>query len=190
MPRCRECKEKFVPRKFLQKYCMEKDVCITAFLASVKKTNEKKIKAETNKRLGVIRASLMTHKDWMGLLQKVFNTWIRMRDAHLPCISCGTTANVEYAAGHFYPTTYGILRFHEDNVHKQCNKHCNMMLRGNLHPYRIALEKKIGADRLAWLDAHAHDEVKLSVADIQDKIADYKLRIKTIKNKEHEKQNN
>lgn len=128
------------------------------------------------------KAKLMTHGEWLKMLQVVFNIFIRLRDKDLPCISCGTTANVEYAAGHFYPTTYSALRFNEDNVHKQCNKNCNMMKRGNLHEYRVALEKKISPDRLRRLDEIKHLEMKMSIPEIKEKLAYYRSQIKLLRN--------
>ena len=81
---------------------------------------------------------------------EVFNAWIRERDKEKPCISCGM-ARVEQA-GHFYSAGHhNALRFNEDNVHGQCVR-CNYYLSGNLNRYRVNLEKKIGAEKLARLD--------------------------------------
>jgi hypothetical protein len=43
------------------------------------------------------------------------------------------------------------MRFLEDNCHGQCVQ-CNYYKHGNLIPYRIELEKRIGSERLAMLD--------------------------------------
>lgn len=83
--------------------------------------------------------------------QTVFNAWIRERDKGQPCISCGNTTELQ--AGHYYSAGhFPQLRFNEDNVHGQCLR-CNYFVCGNLTPYRVNLEKKIGAERLATLDA-------------------------------------
>jgi hypothetical protein len=140
----------------------------------------KKDARDWTKQKRELKDKLLTHKDYLQLLQKVFNQYIRLRDKDLGCISCGTRKDVEYAAGHFYPTTYQFLRFNEDNVHKQCNKHCNMMLRGNLNEYRPALELKIGVERLQWLHAHRHDKLDLSIPEIKDLIKFYKLKTKSL----------
>lgn len=181
MPRCAHCKTKFTAKYFLQRYCMETDECMTAFTEFAKEktqeANEKKWKAEKK----VLKEKGLTHSDHIQLLQKVFNTFIRFRDKNEPCISCGTTKGVEYAAGHFYPTTYQYLRFNEDNVHKQCNKHCNMMKRGNLQEYRINLEAKIGFDRLQKLHNERHLKLELSIPEIKELIVLYKNKIKEFK---------
>lgn len=84
------------------------------------------------------------------LAQKFFNAYIRKRDAHLQCISCGTGSPAN--AGHFYSEGhYKTLRWNEDNVHGQCIR-CNHFLHGNLNSYRINLEKKIGKEALLILD--------------------------------------
>lgn len=160
--KCKSCGGTYTPRSSFQKVCSYK--CAIVLINELRWKGEKKI----------LKEKLKTHKDWIQQLQKVFNAYIRFRDKDLPCISCGTNQNVEYAAGHFYPTTYQFLRFNEDNVHKQCNKHCNMMLRGNLNEYRPHLEKKIGKDKLDWLYDHRHDRLDLSIPEIKKLINHYK----------------
>ena len=82
--------------------------------------------------------------------QTVFNSFIRQRDSHLPCISCKT--GIAAQAGHFYSAGhYSALRFNEDNCNGQCVR-CNYFLSGNLNSYRIHLEVKIGPERLLKLD--------------------------------------
>jgi hypothetical protein len=85
--------------------------------------------------------------------QKVFNAWIRKRDENKPCISCGSYNTAH--ASHFYAAgSYSGLRFTEDNCHLSCAS-CNTYKHGNLHEYRIGLEKKIGKQRLEQLDQKA-----------------------------------
>lgn len=179
MPRCRKCREKFVARVFMQKYC-EKDACISAFLESLKEERQKKQRAEAKKR----KEALLTHKDWLNILQKVFNTFIRLRDKDEPCISCGTTSKtIKYDAGHYFTVGgYPNVRFDEDNVHKQCSNNCNMKLSGNIIEYRPRLIKKIGEERFEALEFRARNESgKLSIPEIKEKIAYYKQRIKELK---------
>jgi hypothetical protein len=86
------------------------------------------------------------------LAQKLFNQYIRMRDKDLPCISCGTTNDIQYHASHFKPAGgYSYLRFDESNVHKGCVR-CNTYLSGNLVPYRVALIEKIGIEEVERLE--------------------------------------
>lgn len=84
--------------------------------------------------------------------QSEFNKWIRKRDQDLGCISC--QGKVEQA-GHFYNAGQNsALRFHPDNCAGQCVQ-CNYYRSGNLIPYRINLEKRIGKQRLDLLDSTA-----------------------------------
>jgi len=64
---------------------MEKDECIKAFTDSVAKDKEKEWQKEKKER----KEALMSHSEWLKLLQSTFNTFIRMRDKGRECISCG-----------------------------------------------------------------------------------------------------
>jgi len=136
---------------------------------------------EERKELFELKKSILTHKDWIKMYQTVFNTWIRLRDKDLQCISCDTPMiNRKGDASHYYPTTYQFLRFNEDNVHLGCVT-CNQYKHGNLQEYLPRIEKKIGVDKLQWLHAHRHDVLKISIPEIQEKIKYYKQLIKTLK---------
>lgn len=106
--------------------------------------------------------------------QFYFNRFIRNRDRHLGCISCEKGAVED--AGHFYPSTYSALRYHEWNLNGQCSYNCNRMKSGNLHEYRKGLIKKIGAEKVQWLDDHAHDKVKWDRLDLIQIIEKYKAK--------------
>lgn len=85
--------------------------------------------------------------------QEVFNAYIRKRDQDERCISCqkGAVEN----AGHYLPAgSYTAYRFNEENVHGQCI-HCNKYLHSNAVWYRRNLVKKIGADRVEFLEGSA-----------------------------------
>ena len=183
MPVCKQCKDKFIPKYFLQKHCMKNDVCVRAELdmkyAQKQKQEKKALKEDTAERA----KKLMRYGDYIQLLQVQFNAFIRARDKDAGCISCGNTNADVYAAGHFYPTTYQYLRFNEDNVHKQCNKYCNMMKRGNLLEYRPRLIEKIGLERVLMLDNTRHCTLQLSIPEIQEKIIYYKNKIKVLNSK-------
>jgi hypothetical protein len=169
--KCKHCKEVFQKTQPLQFVCSPK--CAIDYS---KKEKVNKINKETRE----MKKALLTHKDYIKMLQVVFNTFIRTRDKDEACISCGTRNDVQYAAGHFYPTTYQYLRFNEDNVHKQCNKKCNMMQSGNLVEYRPQLEEKIGFDRLQTLHNNRHKRLELSIPEIKDLIKIYKEKTKAL----------
>jgi hypothetical protein len=98
------------------------------------------------------KEALKTRQDWIREAQKWFNRYIRLRDKDEPCISCGRHHQGQYHAGHFRTTAAAPqLRFHEDNVHKQCQP-CNVHHSGNLLEYRKRLIQKIGAERVEQLE--------------------------------------
>ena len=115
--------------------------------------------------------------------QKAFNEFIRLRDAHLPCVSCSNPADWhgQWHAGHY--KTVGArpdLRFNEDNCHKQCSR-CNNFLSGNLAVYTWALELKIGKERLSTLDVEGSPK-KYTAEDYAAITKIYQQKIKVLKN--------
>ena len=142
------CKKKFTPTQFAQVVCDWK--------CSIEYDKQKKAKKE-KKQLTIDRREfkLNDKKTQKNLAWKAFSRFIRLRDKDLGCISCGTKNDVVYAAGHFRSRgAMGALMFHEDNVHKQCNKYCNKELSSNYVNYKPALIEKIGLERVEWLEGH------------------------------------
>jgi len=153
----------------LQRFCSP--------LCQAKYEEEKAVDLKITK----MREDLKNHSWWTQKLQAVFNEFVRTRDKDLPCISCGTTNKVQYHAGHFFSVGgYPGLRFHEDNVHKQCGQNCNKEKHGNLIEYQKELVKKIGQEKFDWLYANRHKEAKLSIPEMKEKIAHYKKQIKEL----------
>lgn len=147
-------------------------------LAENKKKREEK---EEREKTRIAKEKLLTHKDYLKLLQTVFNTYIRLRDKDLPCISCGTTAKIQYHAGHYFSSGgHPNLRFAETNVHKQCVQ-CNNYLHGNLINYRPALEQKIGSEEYEALCNNRDVPRKYSIPEIKELIIHYKQQIKKLK---------
>lgn len=176
--RCRNCKEKFIPVRFLQKYCDKeecKDIEIKVTLEKVRKQKTKEEKKATN----LLKESLKTKSDYIKILQILVNKYIRQRDLGKQCISCDTilTEKIKYDAGHMYPTTYQFLRFNEDNIAGQCVR-CNRDLHGNISEYRPKMEQRIGVDKMQWLHAHRHDRFEMTIPELQEKIKEYKLKLK------------
>ena len=181
MPRCKIHRDKFTQKYMGQKHCLKDDECQSAESLLIKNRYKKHVEKEGKKETKERREKLLNHSDYIQLLQKVFNTYIRKRDEGNGCITCGTHAKVVYAAGHFHPTTYSYLRFNEDNVHLQCNEHCNRQKRGNLSEYRPALINKIGIERVEKLDNDRHKKLDLSISEIKELIEYYKQKIKDLK---------
>jgi hypothetical protein len=170
--RCKNCKQKFEPIRFLHKYCLQDD-CIRAFVAEVKEKTWK----ETKTRM---KTDLKTTQDWLKEAQTIFNQYIRLRDQGLNCISCDKPP-LKKNCGHYYSQGgHSNVRFDKDNCHLQC-EHCNTYLSGNLLNYQIGIEKRIGAQKLLELQERAHTEKRWSVDELKNIIKKYKELVRDMK---------
>jgi hypothetical protein len=156
--KCSNCKAEFIPARPLQRVCTLK--CAVAII-------KKKRELAQRKKNRIKRQELKTKSDLLKEAQTEFNKFIRLRDKDLPCVSCGRHHNGQYQAGH-YKTVGGFpeLRFTELNCAKQCS-HCNKWKSGAIVGYRIELVKRIGLDKVEWLEGQ-HDPLKLSREEIID----------------------
>ena len=100
-------------------------------------------------------------------LQPIFNKYVRIRDAGLPCISCRRYENEiperfvggKWDCGHYLTRgAHPELRVNLKNAHKQC-KSCNGgsgqfsgKNRTVSEAYRANLIEKIGQDDVDWLE--------------------------------------
>lgn len=167
--RCRNCKEKFEPVRFNQKYCFNK-MCVDAWVQEAKVKNWKKTKKK-------MQEDLETIQDLVKATQIVFNKYIRLRDKDELCISCKQKPK-KSNAGHYYnANNHWNVRFNEDNVHLQC-EHCNTFLSGNLINYRENLLKKIGEGKFQLLEAEANKTRKFTKEELKEIIETYKKKIK------------
>ena len=124
----------------------------------------KKEQAETKARQASRRAdrakreSLKTRSDWIKDAQREFNRYVRLRDAHLPCICCGLPLGVgevggAYDCGHFRSVgSAPHLRFDERNAHAQ-RKQCNRWGAGRAVDYRIGLIGRLGPEVVAAIES-------------------------------------
>lgn len=143
-----------------------------------RQTERKKAERESTR---IRKEKLKSRNDWLNEAQRVFNAYIRARDGNI-CISCGTQSpDIQYCAGHYRSRGAAPQhRFNEDNVHSQCNHHCNLRLSGNIVNYRPALIKKIG---LAAVEALENDNSAryYAIEDIRELITHYKAKVKELK---------
>jgi len=142
--RCKHCKQKFLPKAFLQKYCMEQPECITVFLAEMKSKNSQKEKKDWNVKKKVMQEKLKTLGEYEKEARVEFQKYIRMRDEKYGCISCPTAITDLFDGGHYLKAElFSGLIFDEDNCHKQCRK-CNHYQNGNELNYRDGLIARYG----------------------------------------------
>lgn len=111
--------------------------------------------------------------------QDKFNAYIRARDKDKGCISCG--GPVENAGHYLSQGHHSAFRYHEENVFGQCVR-CNLYLNGNLINYRRGLVKRIGADRVEFLEGSAERRKahKWSRTELEALIQYYNQKIKQI----------
>ncbi len=170
--KCLVCKDKFTPQNNTQIVC--NPACAVEYM---KKQNAKNWKQEKK----VIKEKLMTKSDYLNIAQKVFNTYIRLRDKGKPCISCGQIDRGKRDAGHFFSVgAYPNLRFNENNVHAQC-VHCNRDKHGNVKEYDLRLQKILSKEDYQNLLKQRHEPLKLSIDEVKELIAIYKQKIKELK---------
>ena len=137
--------------------------CAIAFAVSERGKAEKVAQVKERK---ADKLKLKTRADWMREAQSAFNSFIRARDADLPCISCGRHHTGQYHAGHFLSVgARPELRFCESNVHKQCSA-CNNYLAGNIVLYRQRLIEKVGTAHVDWLEG-PHKPKKYTIEELE-----------------------
>ena len=176
---CKSCKQKFQPVRPLQSCCGIP--CAIAHANNLKAKNNALEAKKTRKAYKDTKEKLKSLTDHLREAQTVFNSWIRERDKHLPCVSCGMVGNCQWHAGHFRTTKAAPqLRFNEDNCWKQCAQ-CNNHLSGNVTEYRIELVKRIGLERVEALENN-NDLHRYTIDEAKVIKAKYKAKLKELKN--------
>ena len=157
---CRACGNRYMPVKPMQKVCGP--LCAVQFAQSERAKRERKQAAQERAEA---RQKLKTRADYMREAQAAFNSYIRLRDANRPCISCGRFHEGQNHAGHYLSVGANpALRFEPLNVWKQCAP-CNVYLSGNAVNYRRALVELIGIEKVEWLEG-PHEPKKYTVDDL------------------------
>jgi hypothetical protein len=189
MPKkCEICGSNPISKKYFNaKVCDEDDCRVKWSMKVVEKqklSKVKKAKQDWNKEKSIIREGLMTLSEYEKEAKKVFQRFIRLRDSHLPCISCGNTKTNDWAGGHYFPAgIYSGFIFDERNCHKQCNTHCNKHLSGNLIEYRKGLIKRFDLAFVEQLESESNEKrnYKYSKNELIAKKLQYEIKIKELK---------
>lgn len=181
MKKCRNCGNRFEPRfNTLEKFCWNPECKTIDAMEKLEKLKQTQ-KRESNDRLKRLKNELKTRSTLKNELQRIFNQFIRIRDQHEPCISCGCKLPEKYDAGHFYSVgSYPNLRFNELNVHAQCVE-CNHHKCGNVHEYRIGLIQRIGLDQMDQLEQIKNHPLRLSKPEIMELVKIYRSKIRELK---------
>lgn len=169
--KCRTCRTEYTPARMGQKACSPR-------CAVQQARDTARRQAARDKQAARVR--LRTRRDWAKIAQQKFNAWVRLRDADLPCVSCGRFHDGQWHAGHYLTTgARPELRYEPLNCHRQCQP-CNTHLSGNLVLYRQELLKRIGKDAVAWLEG-PHAPKKYSSQDLADIAAHYSREARKLK---------
>lgn len=177
---CKACGDKFRPSLSTQKACSVKCALELAKQPEGQKVARKAIADRERREIQVRKEKLKSRADYLREAQAIFNQWVRLRDAALPCVSCSRHHDGQYHAGHY--RTVGAnpeLRFEPLNVHKQCAP-CNNHKSGDIVNYRINLVHRIGADQVDWLEG-PHKAQRYTIDDLKAIKAQYRVKIKQLK---------
>lgn len=189
-PKPKKCKNpacgiSFPPQRLGQAVCSPK--CGLA-IKDVNQAKARKSLAQVERReIKVRKEKLKSRAEHLREAQTAVNEYVRLRDAHLSCISCDSTPNdidlmtgSRWDAGHYRSVgACPELRFEPLNIHRQCVK-CNRNLSGNAVEYRIRLVLRIGAEKVAWLEG-LHPACKYTVEEIKAIKAKYRAKTKELK---------
>ena len=179
--RCPSCRVMFTPTRSSQAVCGEIECAIAHGQSEKGQASARKALADVARReIKVRKEKLKSRADHLKDTQTAFNAWVRARDAELPCISCGRHHQGKYDAGHY--RTVGsnpALRFEPLNCHRQCSP-CNTQLSGNIVNYRIELVRRIGAEKVDWLEG-PHEPKKYTVEELKAMTAEYRAKTRELK---------
>lgn len=151
---------------------------------ALKIAQKRREKAERNE-IKAKREKLKTRRDYMKEAQIAFNSYIRERDKHQPCICCGAPLGVGDVGGSFDCGHYRSvgsaphLRFDERNAHAQ-RKQCNRYGAGRAVDYRIGLIRRIGLAAVESLESDQEPK-HYTIEDLK-RIRDlYRAKLKELK---------
>jgi hypothetical protein len=149
--KCKACSTLYVKTRPLQSVCS-----IPCSLKIAREKTQKTIKEKDRQDKKAVREKLeklKTRKEWADEAQVVVNKYVRLRDAHLGCVSCDKPASWDgqWHASHFRSRgAASAIRFNLWNIHKSCSI-CNHWKSGNLAEYEPRLREKIGDEKVDWL---------------------------------------
>ena len=150
---------KFTPRNSTQVACS-----YPCALTLVKQKKVQAYKAETREMRNAFNEKDRTYH--IKRATAACHQYIRERDKGQPCIACGIRTGQMHAS-HYYTVGHAPeLRYHPDNVHMGCAQ-CNTYKSGNIPEYTLALEKKIGRDRVENL-GRCRTPQNWSIEDLKD----------------------
>lgn len=172
------CAVQFVPSQLGQRVCGW--VCGLAIAPANQDRARKALADVERKEIKVRREKLKSRADHLKDTQTAFNAWVRERDVGEPCISCGRHHNGQWQAGHFKSVGgHPELRFEPLNVWRQCAP-CNTHKSGDLLNYRVELIKRIGVEKVEWLEG-PHEPKRHTIEELKAMTANYRAMTRELK---------
>lgn len=129
---------------------MGQRVCSARCAGRYVKAQKQAERATTRER----KAAIKTIGEIEAECRRIVQAIARIRDRNDGCISCHMGPNYQ---GQWHGSHYrshggcSSLQFHLWNIHKACAQ-CNLHKSGNIAEYRPSLIKKIGQEKVDWLD--------------------------------------
>ena len=177
MKRCKVCRQPFEPRQPMQVVCGID--CARSWAISVRGKAEKQAAIKQRRADRERKEKIKTRSELAREAQQAFNTWIRLRDAGRPCISCGRHHQGQMHAGHYLSVgARPELRYEPLNVWLQCAP-CNTYLSGNAVLFRQALVREIGQDKVDWLEG-PHPVRKYTADDLKAIRDEYRKKMRDL----------
>ncbi|WP_460156271.1 recombination protein NinG [Pseudomonas sp. S2_H10] len=184
---CKACGNKYRPSLSTQRACSVRCALDLAKQPANQQLARKAIDQRERREIKLRKEKLKSRADHLREAQTAVNEYVRLRDAHLPCISCDSLPSdhdlitgSRWDAGHYRSVgACPELRFEPLNIHRQCVK-CNRNLSGNAVEYRIRLVKRIGADKVNWLEG-LHSARRYTVDEIKAIKAEYRAKTRELK---------
>lgn len=183
MTTCAHCQTEFTKQRMGQRVCSP--TCARRVVVAEKAQAKERAKLEKDLDKAK-REGMKTIPQLKKEAQVEFNRFIRARDEHLACISCGApkpnAADLHAGrdAGHYRSTgSADHLRFDERNCHAQC-VHCNQFLAGNVVAYRVGLVARIGLDAVEALESD-QTSIKWTREALREIKTIYRARVRDMK---------
>lgn len=187
MPRCLNCKQKFEPKRFLQKHCESADCEKSAQqylddkIAKALKTVKQKKKQDWNKEKIEIKEKLKSLSDWKNDLQREINVLIREIDKGHPCIATGNYQGQMHCGHYLSVGSNPTLRFHLENMFIQ-SMHSNTWKSGDTIRYQQGIKETFGIEYLDYMNSlQSVEPLKLTSEEIKEKIPIVRSLIKWVK---------
>lgn len=187
-PKAKKCKvascgASFVPARLGQAVCSP--ACAMIDAPRHQEKARKSLAQVERKEIKVRKERLKSRADYAKDAQAVINRYVRLRDAHLGCISCDKPAtwSGQWHCSHFRSVGAAAhLRFNLWNMNKSCSA-CNNFLSGNIAGYRPKLIEKIGQAKVDWLECN-QDLVRHDIPHLKRLRAVFSKKVRRIEQRQ------